>query len=127
MTIAEWMILAAVLIYLLTIAPFKPLGYREFDNAKPRDPAFYEQPLRGRAWGAHLNGIETFPSRAAAVLHAEFRAAPQHLIDLLAVSFVLLRVAFVAACLRNYRRTRTLIGNVGFAVNVAILLLQWWG
>jgi uncharacterized MAPEG superfamily protein len=127
MTIAEWMILAAVLIYLLTIAPFKPLGYREFDNAKPRDPAFYEQPLRARAWGAHLNGIETFPFFAAAVLLAEFRVAPQHLIDLLAVSFVVLRLAFVAAYLLNYPWTRTLIWNVGFAVNVAIFLLPWWG
>ena len=86
MTIAEWMIFAAVLIYLLTIAPFKPLGYRDFDNAKPRDPEFYKDPLRARAWGAHLNGIETFPFFAAAVLLAEFRVVPQHLIDLLAVA-----------------------------------------
>ena len=95
MTVAEWMILAAVLVYLLTLAPFKPLGYRSFDNAKPRDPAFWRAPMRERAMGAHLNGIETFPFFAAAVLLAEFRAAPQGWIDALAVGFIVLRLAFV--------------------------------
>ena len=56
MTIAEWMLLAAVLIYLLTLAPFKPLGYRQFDNAKPRDPAFWSTPIRSRAMGAWCGG-----------------------------------------------------------------------
>ena len=70
MTIAEWMLLAAVLIYLLTIAPFKPLGWRTFDNAKPRDPAFWAEPLRARAQGAHINGIETFPFFAAYLLNS---------------------------------------------------------
>ena len=126
MTIAEWMILTAVLIYLLTLAPFKPLGYREFDNAKPRDPEFYKEPLRARALGAHNNGIETFPFFAAAVLLAEFRAVPQHLIDLLAVGFIVFRLAFVAAYLLNYPWTRTLIWNVGFAVNLAIFFSPWW-
>jgi uncharacterized MAPEG superfamily protein len=127
MTLAEWMLLAAVLIYLLTLAPFKPLGYREFDNAKPRDPAFWEKPLRARALGAHQNGIETFPFFAAAVLLAEFRAAPQQLIDMLAVGFVALRLLFVAVYLANFAWIRTVIWNVGFAVNVAIFLLPWWG
>jgi len=126
MTIAEWMILAAVLIYLLTLAPFKPLGYRDFDNSKPRDTEFWATPLRSRALGAHINGIETFPFFAVAVLLAEFRAAPQHLIDDLAIAFIVLRLAFVAAYLLNYPWTRTLIWNLGFAVNVAIFLLPWW-
>jgi uncharacterized MAPEG superfamily protein len=127
MTVAEWMLLAAVLIYLLTLAPFKPLGHREFDNAKPRDAAFWEKPLRARALGAHQNGIETFPFFAAAVLLAEFRAAPQQLIDMLAVGFVALRLLFVAVYLANFAWIRTLIWNAAFAVNIAIFLLPWWG
>lgn len=127
MTIAEWMLLAAVLIYLLTIAPFKPLGWRTFDNARPRDPAFWADPLRARAQGAHINGIETFPFFAAAVLLAEFRHAPQHWIDWLAAAFIVLRLMFVAAYLLNYAWTRTLIWNAGFAVNLAIFFMPWWG
>ena len=77
MTVSEWCVLAAVLIYLLTIAPFKPLGWREFDNQNPRDPKFYPPALRNRALGAHNNGIETFPFFAFAVFLVEFRHVPQ--------------------------------------------------
>ncbi len=52
MTVAEWMIFAAVILYLLTIAPLKPLGYRTFDNSRPRDPAFYKSGIASRALGA---------------------------------------------------------------------------
>lgn len=122
MTIAEWCILAAVLLYLLTIAPVKPLGWREFDNARPRDPAFYEKPIRARALGAHLNGIETFPFFAAAVLLAEFRGAPQGRIDALAAAFIVVRLAYVAAYLGDRPWTRTALWNLGFFVNLAIFL-----
>jgi len=57
------------------------LGFRQFETPNPRDPAFYDDPVRARAWGAHLNGIETFPFFAVAVLLAEFRNAPQNLIN----------------------------------------------
>ncbi|MGH6727038.1 MAG: MAPEG family protein, partial [Pseudolabrys sp.] len=78
MTIAEWMIFASLLLYLLTLAPVKLFGHPTFDNAKPRDPAFYTPDIRARALGAHTNGIEVFPFFAAAILLAEFRTAPQH-------------------------------------------------
>jgi len=130
MTFAEWMIFAAVILYLLTVAPVKPLGHilgqRRFDNSKPRDPAFYESPFASRALGAHLNGIETFPFFAVAVLLAEFRHAPQNRIDVLAAAFVGVRVFFVAAYLANWPTTRTLLWNLGFAVNAAIFFMPWW-
>ncbi len=78
--------------------------------------------IRARALGAHLNGIETYPFFAVAVLLAEFRAMPQHRIDDLAVAFLVVRLAFVAAYLGNWPTTRTLLWNLGFAVNLAIFL-----
>ncbi len=89
-------------------------GWRTFDNANPRDPEFYKSGIRARALGAHLNGIETFPFFAVAVLLAEFRHGPQYCIDLLAVAFVMVRLAFVAAYLGNWPTTRTLLWNLGF-------------
>ncbi|MEO7433011.1 MAG: MAPEG family protein [Dokdonella sp.] len=126
MTIAEWCLFAAVLVFLLTIAPFKPLGWREFDNARPRDPGFWSTPMRQRALGAHHNGIETFPFFAVAVLLAEFRHVPQPTIDALAVAFVVTRMAFVAAYLADFAWTRTAIWNIGFAINVALFFSPWW-
>ncbi|HUO91663.1 MAG TPA: MAPEG family protein [Rhizomicrobium sp.] len=127
MTIAEWCLLGAVLLYLLTIAPVKPLGYRDFDNSYPRDPAFYRPGLRARALGAHLNGIETFPFFAVAVLLAEFRHSSQGWIDALAVAFVAVRLVYVLLYLGNRPWLRTLTWNVGFAVNLAIFLLPLIG
>ena len=51
----------------------------------PRDPAFYQDGIRARALGAHQNGIEAYPFFAAAVLLAEFRGAPQNLVNELSV------------------------------------------
>lgn len=127
MTIAEGMIFTAVLLYLLTLAPVKALGHRDFKNSDPRAPGFYEKPLRKRAYGAHVNGIETFPFFAAAVLLAEFRACPQVLIDSLAAAFVGVRLAFVLAYLGGKPTVRTLLWNLGFAVNTAIFFMPLWG
>jgi uncharacterized MAPEG superfamily protein len=127
MTIAEWCLFGAVMLYLLTVAPVKALGRREFDNSAPRDPAFYEDPVRKRALGAHLNGVETFPFFAAAVLLAEFRDAPQHLVDLLACGFLLMRLAYVAAYIANRPTLRTVLWNIAFAFNVSLLFLPGFG
>jgi uncharacterized MAPEG superfamily protein len=123
MTIAEWCIFGAVMLYLLTIVPFKAIGFRRFDNSKPRDPAFFEDPLRARALGAHINGIETFPFFAAAVLLAEFRAAPQNLINELAVLFLIVRIAYVLTYLGDRPTLRSILWNIGFAINLAIFFL----
>ena len=127
MTLAEGMILAAVLLYLLTVAPVKAIGFRRFDNANPREPTFYRSGIEQRALGAHQNGIETFPFFAAAVLLAEFRHTSQTTIDVLAAGFVALRVLYVLAYLADRPTARTLLWNAGFAVNVAIFLAPWWG
>jgi uncharacterized MAPEG superfamily protein len=122
MTIAEWCVFAAVILYLLTIDPFKTTN-KSFDNAKPRDPAFFEEPLRARALGAHLNGIEAFPFFAVAVLLAEFRACPQNLINELAVLFLIVRIAYVLTYLGNRPTLRSILWNIGFVINIAIFFL----
>jgi uncharacterized MAPEG superfamily protein len=127
MTVAEWMLFGAVLLYLLTVAPVKAIGHRSFDNANPRNPAFYTPGARTRALGAHLNGIETFPFFAVAVLLAEFRDQPQIWIDGLAAGFLAIRFAYVLAYLANWPTTRTLLWNGGFALNVAIFFMPLWG
>jgi len=123
MTIAEWCVFGAVVLYLLTIVPIKWIGFRRYDNSRPRDPAFFEDPLRARALGAHQNGIEAFPFFAVAVLLAEFRAAPQNLINELAVLFLIVRIAYVLTYLGNRPSLRSILWNIGFAINIAIFFL----
>ena len=123
MTVAEYCVFAVVALYLLTIVPIKWLGSRQYDNSKPRDPAFYADAIRARALGAHQNGIETFPFFAIAVLLAEFRGAPQNLINELAILFLIVRVAYVLTYIGDRPRLRSILWNVGFIINVAIFFL----
>jgi uncharacterized MAPEG superfamily protein len=104
----------------------KAVGHRTFDNSNPRSPAFHHSGLASRALGAHINGIETFPFFAAAVLLAEFRHTPQHWLDMLALAFIGIRLLFVLAYVGNWPTTRTLLWNLGFAVNTAIFFMPWW-
>jgi len=127
MTIAEWCLFGAVILYLGTLAPVKALAHREFNNAAPRDPTFYEAPIRKRALGAHINGIETFPFFAAAILLAEFKNAPQGWIDGLALAFLLTRLGFVVAYLADRATLRTILWNVAFAFNLGIFFLPAFG
>ena len=123
MTTAEWCVFATLLLYLLTIAPIKWIGFRRFDNSKPRDPAFFEDPIAARALGAHQNGIEAFPFFAIAVLLAEFRGGPQRYVNELAVLFVIVRIAYVLTYLGNRPTLRSILWNIGFAINCAIFFL----
>jgi uncharacterized MAPEG superfamily protein len=123
MTIAEWCVFGTLMLYLITIASVKWISFRRFDNARPRDSTFYEDAIRARALGAHQNGIEAFPFFAVAVLLAEFRTAPQHLIDEFAVLFLIVRIAYVFTYLGNRPTLRSILWSIGFAFNIAIFFL----
>jgi uncharacterized MAPEG superfamily protein len=123
MTIAEWCVFGTLLLYLLTILGAKWAGGRSFNNARPRDPDFYGDPIRTRALGAHQNGIEAFPFFAVAVLLAEFRLGPQRLIDELAVLFLIVRIAYVFTYLGNRPTLRSILWSIGFAINIAIFFM----
>ena len=123
MTVAEWCVFGALMLSLLTIASVKWIGFRRFDNSRPRDPAFYDDPIRARALGAHQNGIEAFPFFAAAVLLAEFRLGPLRLIDELSVLFLIVRIAYVFTYLGNRPALRSILWSIAFAINLGIFFL----
>jgi uncharacterized MAPEG superfamily protein len=122
MTIAELCLLGMVVLTIAAIGPAKFAGRREFDNANPRDPGFYTPGFRARSLGAHQNGLEAFPLFATAVLLAEFRGAPQHTIDALALAFLVARVAYVACYLGDRPTLRSVVWLAALACNVVIFL-----
>jgi uncharacterized MAPEG superfamily protein len=123
MTLAEWCVFASVMLYLLTIAPVKWINAKQYDNARPRDPGFYLDDIRARALGAHQNSIEAFPFFAAAVLLAEFRGAPQNLINELSVLFVIVRAAYVLTYVGDRPSLRSILWALGFLITAAIFFL----
>ncbi len=126
MTIADLCLLAAVILTIVSIAPAKLSGAREYDNSNPRDPRFYAPGLRARAQGAHLNGFEAFPFFAASVILAEMRGVPQGTVNALAVAFIVVRIVYVLLYLGDRPTQRSAVWAVGFACNVAIFLSPAW-
>jgi uncharacterized MAPEG superfamily protein len=126
MTIADLCLLAAILLTIASIAPAKLSGLRDYDNANPRDARFYTPGLRAWSQGAHLNGYEAFPFFAAAVILAEMRAVPQGSINVLAVAFILARIAYVVLYLIGRPTLRSLVWSIGFACTLAIFFAPMW-
>jgi uncharacterized MAPEG superfamily protein len=126
LTLADLSILGAVLAYLAPILIVKYGAIGSFDNSKPRDPGFYQDPFRARGLWAHQNGLEGFAFFAAAVVVAQMRAAPQNLVDGLALAYVALRFGYAAAYLADLASLRSAIWTLAFAANVALLLTPLW-
>ena len=126
MTLADLCLLGMVVIIIATIAIPKIMARDKFDNARPRSAAFYKDPFRARALGAHQNGIESFPLFAAAVILAEMRGVRQPVVDGLAVAFLVARLAYVAAYLADKPRLRSALFAVGFAFTLAIFFTPLW-
>ena len=80
-------------------------------------------------WARIRTASRAFPFFAAAVLLAEFRGAPQNLINELAVLFLIVRIAYVLTYIGNRPRLRSILWNIGFVINIAIFFLplmrQW--
>lgn len=117
MTVAEWCILVAALLPLISIAPAKLSGRAEYDNADPRAPTFYAQGLRARAWGAHLNGYEAFPFFAVAVLVCEMRHVPQSAVDAISIGYTAARIGYVLAYLFDRPTLRSALWGIALALD----------
>ena len=122
LTLADLSILGAVAAYMAPIAIAKYSARKAFDNARPRDPAFFKDPFRARGLAAHQNGLEGFALFAAAVIVAQMRGASQAVMDDMALAYVVLRLAYVAAYLGDKPSLRSAVWGLGFALNIAILL-----
>jgi uncharacterized MAPEG superfamily protein len=122
LTWADLSLLGAVAAYMLPISIAKYSALKQYDNARPRDPEFYREPSRARALSAHQNGMEGFAFFVAAVIVAQLRGAAQPVADGLALAYVALRLAYVAAYLSNRPTLRSTIWSLGFVVNAALFL-----
>ena len=128
MTIAKWCILAACLLPVLTVGMakaslLKPRREGGFDNHHPRD---WESKLTGwqaRAKAAQDNGFEALPLFIAGVIFAQMANADQTRIDQLAMAFIVIRIAYVAAYLKDWANLRSVIWMAGLLVSVALLFM----
>jgi len=117
MTIAIWCILIA------QILPYVAFSFVK--GIDPEQPRFQVGGLIGqsvRAYGAHLNGLETFPWFAAAVIVAHMVGGPSRIVDILAVIYILLRIGHLAAYLAGRQPLRTAAFTVAQFIALAIFV-----
>jgi len=128
MTIAKWCVLIACLLPMLTAllpkASSLKLSFKDgkYDNNNPRE---WEARLVGwqqRAIAAHANGFEALPLFVGSVIFAQMSHMAQGRIDMLAMAFVGLRLAYVAVYLMNWGNVRTLVWGAAVATNIALLV-----
>ncbi|MGE0419111.1 MAG: MAPEG family protein [Acetobacteraceae bacterium] len=127
MTIADWCLPAMLLLTIGAVVPAKISGIREYDNARPRDPAFYTPGFRQRSLWAHQNCYESLPFFFAAVILAEMRGAPQGPVDMLAIAVLLARAGYVAAYMADRPTLRSIVWAVAFALTLGIFTAPLWG
>jgi uncharacterized MAPEG superfamily protein len=95
-------------------------GFENFDNSMPRQWLAQQTGFRARANAAQANLFESLPLFFAAVIIASINNAPQAIIDLLAVGFVIARIAFLICYLANWPTTRTIVWVVGLICVISI-------
>ena len=119
MTIAYYCILVMGLLPIVAAGIAKK-GFDNYDNAQPREWLAKQTGFRARANAAQANLFESLPFFFAAVIIASISNAPQHRIDLLAVGFVLARIAYLICYVANWPTTRSIVWAIGIACVVAL-------
>jgi len=125
MTFAYWSVLLAALLPLIWAGVAKTSA-KGYDNHKPR--VFLEQ-LKGRAaranW-AQSNSYEAFPPFAAGVIIASLVGANQLAIDIIAGTFLLLRVLHGVFYIKDMAMARSLVWTGAFFCIIGLFLAAAW-
>jgi len=86
----------------------------------PREWLAKQTGFRARANAAQANLFESLPFFFAAVIIAQIQHAPQDRIDLLAIGFVIARIAYLICYIANWPTTRSIVWVAGLICVVAL-------
>ncbi|QWE10849.1 MAPEG family protein [Polynucleobacter sp. es-EL-1] len=119
MTIAYWCVLFMGLFPYIATGIAKK-GFKGYDNGMPRQWLAGQTGFRARANAAQANLFESLPFFFAAVIIASIANAPQERVDLLAMGFVLMRIAYLVCYVADWPTTRSIVWLAGLACVVTI-------
>ncbi|MFZ2293517.1 MAG: MAPEG family protein [Polaromonas sp.] len=126
-TIAYWCVLVAALLPMVcaVIAKYGMMSVPQreggFDNNNPRAWLARQTDWRARANAAQANTFEALPFFFAAVIIAHLLQAGQTRLDILALLFVVLRLAYIMMYVANLASARSMIWALALLVNIGIL------
>ena len=119
MTIAYFCVLImGILPYVATGIAKK--GWEGYDNGLPRQWLAKQTGFRARANAAQANLFESLPLFFAAVIIASISNVPQARIDILAVGFVLARIAYLICYVANWPTTRSIVWLIGIICVISL-------
>lgn len=130
-TVAYWCILVAALLpivcagiakYGMMRTPRRDGGY---DNHNPRAWLARQSDWRARANAAQANTFEALPFFLASVIIAQQLQARQTPLDILALLFVVLRMAYIMMYVADLAKARSAIWTLAFLVNIGIFFLGY--
>jgi len=119
MTIAFACVLIAGLLPIVA-AGIAKAGFKNFDNSNPRQWLAQQTGFRARANAAQANTFESIPFFFIAIAIAAIVHAPQDRIDLLAVIYVLARIALIVCYVADWPILRTAVWSIALAAIIAI-------
>ena len=119
MTLAFWCVLAAGILPLVWVGYAKFTGGR-YDNRAPRTFLAGVEGAARRAHWAEQNSYEAFPLFAAGVIVAHVAGATQDTVDLLAVTFLVARIAHGVCYIMDLATLRSLVWLAGWASSVGL-------
>ncbi len=119
MTIAYWCVLFMGLFPYVATGIAKK-GFEGYDNGIPRQWLAKQTGFRARANAAQANLFESLPFFFAAVIIASLANASQSRVDLLAIGFVVARIAYLICYVADWPTTRSVVWLTGLACVVSI-------
>ena len=126
-TIAYWCVLVAAVLPVVCagIAKYglKRTARREggYDNNNPRAWLAQQTDWRARANAAQANTFEALPFFFAAVIIAHMLLANQARLDILALLFIGLRIAYIVTYVGNLATARSVVWALALFINIGIL------
>lgn len=125
MTIPFYCVLAAFVLIMVPriFVARAQIALGGYDNHNPRDQQAKLTGLGRRAQAAHMNAFEAFSPFAASVLTAHLAHGNERWAAILAVTFVVARVAYTVAYLGDLPTLRSTLWSIGILATGALFLL----
>lgn len=130
-TLAYWCVLIVALLPIVCAGLAKSGSFGKsrkdggFDNRNPRAWMARQTDWKARANAAQANSFEALPFFIGAVIIAHQLGAGQALLDILAFSYVLLRIFYIMMYVADMPAARSALWAGAFLVNIAILFIGY--
>ncbi len=130
MTLANTCLIVAALLPIVCAGLAKSRGFGKrrrdggYDNHDPRSWMATLQGWQARANAAQANSFEALPLFIAGVLAAQQMQAPQDRIDLLAASFIGIRLVYIGVYLADLATLRSVVWAAGLACSIGLFFLR---